>query len=326
MAEGSLRIKPGNNGTGLPLRRRGDPGRRYHWYNKPMSPAYRLVVMADIHGNLPGFEAVMADLEQYAPLDGYLVAGDVVGGPGQEAVLQRLIALGAVVAHGNGEVSALQAADGSAPAYVYTARQFTLTRWVVAHLSPQSIAFLRRQPPQSVVTLPGAQPVRLVHGSPRDVSELVNPLRNPALLAEVMQLASAPVVVFGHTHWPFQVRLDGRLAINPGAVCFPEDGFIGAQYALLDWDGKGWTAQHHQVAYNLAEFRRSYRESGFLGVSPLCRLYYEDVHSGVDTLHTFFDHCQALAEAAGYGEQPYFPDEIWQKAEETFPWNAELPE
>ncbi|MGD0004746.1 MAG: metallophosphoesterase [Anaerolineaceae bacterium] len=127
-----------------------------------MSHAYRLAVMADIHGNFPAFEAVMADLEQYAPLDGYLVAGDVVGGPGQEAILQRLMALQAVVAHGKGEVSALQVADGHAPDYVYTAQQFSLLRWVVEHLSPQSLAFLHSQSEQSVVNLPGAQPVRVV--------------------------------------------------------------------------------------------------------------------------------------------------------------------
>jgi len=99
-----------------------------------MSPAYRLAVMADIYGNLPAFKAVMADLRQYTPLDGFLVAGDIVGGPGQEAILQRLMALKIVVAHGNGEVSALQVADGHALDYVYTAQQFSLLRWVVEPL------------------------------------------------------------------------------------------------------------------------------------------------------------------------------------------------
>jgi len=287
-----------------------------------MPPTYRLAVMADIHGNLPGFEAVMADLQQYQPLDGFLAAGDIVGGPGQEIILQRLMALHAVIAHGNGEVSVLQVVNGSAPAYVFTASQFSLLRWVVEQLSPQSLAFLRSQPAQAVLTLPGAQAVRVVHGSPRSVDELVNPLRSPALLAEVMALAAEPVVVFGHTHWPFQARLDdGRLALNPGAVCFPEDGYIGAQYALLNWDGVQWTAQHHTVPYNLDEFRRSYRESGFLAVSPLCRIYLEDIYSGKDTLHDFFNLCQRLAVAAGCADLPYFPDEVWQQAAATFPWD-----
>jgi predicted phosphodiesterase len=286
-----------------------------------MLPIYRLAVMADIHGNLPGFDAVLADLQQYQPLDGFLVAGDIIGGPGQEAILQRLMALHAVIAHGNGEVSALQIADGSAPNYVFTIQQFSLVRWVVEHLSSQSLAFLRSLPAQRVLTLPGAPAVRMVHGSPRSVDELVNPLRSPALLAEVMSLVPEAVVVFGHTHWPFQARLDGRLALNPGAVLFPEDGYIGAQYALLDWDGEQWTAQLHRVPYDLDEFRRAYIESGFLAVNPLCRIYLEDVYSGKDTLHDFFDLCQGLAESAGCSDLPYFPDEIWQQAAETFPWD-----
>jgi len=277
--------------------------------------------MADIHGNLPGFAAVMADLQQYQPLDGFLVAGDIIGGPGQEAILRRLMALHAVVAHGNGEVGALRVADGSASAYVITTRQFSLVRWVAEHLSPQALAFLRSQPAQAVVNLPGAQAVRVVHGSPRSVDELVNPLLSPGLLAEVMQLVAEPVVVFGHTHWPFQVRLGDRLALNPGAVCFPEDGYIGAEYALLEWDGEQWTAQLHRVPFSLDEFRRSYVESGFLVVNPLCRIYLEDVYSGKDTLHDFFALCQRLADLAGCGDLPYFPDEIWQQAADTFPWD-----
>jgi len=37
----------------------------------------------------------------------------------------------------------------------------------------------------------------------------------------------------------------------------------------------------------LDEFRRSYQESGYLAVNPLCRIYLEDVYSGKDTLHDF---------------------------------------
>ncbi len=287
-----------------------------------MPRVYRLAVMADIHGNLPAFEAVMTDLKHFAYLDGFLVAGDVVGGPGQEAILQRLMALRAVVAHGNGEVGTLEVVDGTAPEYVFTARQFSLARWVVAHLSPQSLAYLRGQAAQGVVKLPGAQAVRVVHGSPCKVDEHIHPSRNPERLAEVMSLVSEPVMVFGHTHLPFQARQDSWLALNPGAVCFPEDGTIGAQYALLDWDGWEWSVKLRQVPYDLAEFRRAYREGGFLSVNPICRIYYEDVQSGKDSLHDFFELCQRLAEAAGCAGLPYFPDEVWQRAEETFAWNS----
>ena len=287
-----------------------------------MPPIYRLAVMADIHGNLPGFEAVMDDLQQSQPLDGILVAGDVVGGPGQEAILRRLIELQAVMVQGNGEELLLSVADGSAPDYVFTAQQFALIRWTYAHLSSQALAFLHTVPLQRVFDLPGADPIYIVHRSNQEKLNLANLQGVKELADEMLALASEPVVVFGHTHWPCQVRRGCRLALNPGAVMFPENGYVGAQYALLNWDGKRWEAELRSLPYDLNELRQSYAESGFLETGPLARVYIQDAYSGKDTLHAFANHCRNLAELAGCADLPYFPDEIWQQAAETFAWAA----
>jgi predicted phosphodiesterase len=286
-----------------------------------MSTTYRLAVMADIHGNLPGFEAVMADLQQYQPLDGFLVAGDIVGGPGQEAILQRLISLHAVMVQGNGEELLLSVANGSAPGYVFTAQQFALIRWTYAHLSPQSLALLHTIPPQQVFHLTGADPIFMVHRSNQEKLELANLPGVKELADEMLSLAPEPVVVFGHTHWPCQKRRGSRLALNPGAVMFPENGYVGSQYALLNWDGKRWEAELHCLPYDLNDLRRDYEESGFLDTGPLARIYIEDAYSGQDTLHAFANHCRKLAESAGAAGLPYFPDKVWQQAAETFPWD-----
>ncbi len=286
-----------------------------------MPPTYRLAVMADIHGNLPGFEAVMADLQAHQPLDGILVAGDVVGGPGQEVILQRLIELEAVMVQGNGEELLLSVADGSAPDYIYIAQQFALIRWVCTHLSPQSLAFLRAVPLQRVVNLPGADPISIMHRSNQESLELANLQGVKELTDEMLALAPEPVVVFGHTHRPCQERRGNRLVLNPGAVMFPENGYVGSQYALLNWDGKLWTAEFHSLPYDLNELRQSYEESGFLDTGPLARIYLEDAFSGIDTLHAFANHCRKLAQAAGTAGLPYFQDKVWQRAAETFSWD-----
>jgi len=44
----------------------------------------RLAVLADVHGNLPALEAVLADVQQHS-VDGIIVAGDLVGGGPQIA-------------------------------------------------------------------------------------------------------------------------------------------------------------------------------------------------------------------------------------------------
>ncbi len=116
----------------------------------PISSHLRLAVLADIHGNLPAFEAVLADLECFTPLQGILVAGDITGGPGQQAVLERLIELGALMIQGNGEQAVVRLALGAAPQYVYTAKQFSLTRWAHDSLSPALLDFVCRLPEQAV--------------------------------------------------------------------------------------------------------------------------------------------------------------------------------
>jgi len=289
---------------------------------------YRIAVLSDIHGNLPAFEAVMTALAQPPRPDAILVAGDVTGGPGQQAILQRLIEAQAVMIQGNGEVSITRLASGTEPDYVSTARQFTLVRWALAQLGPGQLAYLQSLPEQRAVGFDGAGTIRMVHGSPRHVSELVYPSQPPrddyvnsfTLLDEVIDLVSEDVLVFGHTHLAFQERRNGRLALNPGAVSYPSDGFIGAQYAVLTFDGSRWLAALHGVRYDLEQLRRDYIDSGFLEVSPLARVYLQSIFHGVDYLPPFFTHARALAQKTGCAHLPYYPDELWEEVARTFPW------
>jgi predicted phosphodiesterase len=136
---------------------------------------YKLAILADIHGNLPAFEAVMLDLKQHAPLDAILVAGDITGGPGQQAILHVLMESQAVMIQGNGEQRIARLADGSAPDYYYTAHQFSLPRWAHEHLTKEQRSLLCALPEQRVFSLPGVDPIRIVHGSLRKVDELILP-------------------------------------------------------------------------------------------------------------------------------------------------------
>ncbi len=178
------------------------------------------------------------------------------------------------------------------------------------------------------MALPGCDPIRMVHGSPRKVSELVLPNRechpnlfyNPVLLADVIDLAPEPVIVFGHTHLQWQANLHGKLAINPGAVSFPEDNYLGAQYALLDWDGVQWQPAFRRVPYDLEQIQRDYQESGFLAVSPLARVILQSILTGREYFPVYFNHVHRVSAELGFPDPPFYPDEVWDLAEATFPW------
>ena len=185
-------------------------------------PTYRLAVFADIHGNVPALDAVLEDLANRGPFDGYLVAGDILGGPGQQAVLERLVGLGTVMIQGNGEQREAKMIAGTAPARFYTSLQAASTRWFHEHLTLDLQKLVCVLPEQTTFCLPGTDIIRMVHGSPRRVNELVLPAANyhpnhfyePVLLYDVITLIPEPVMICGHTHLPWYARVDGKLALT----------------------------------------------------------------------------------------------------------------
>ena len=63
----------------------------------------RLAVLADLHGNLPAFEAVRTDLAQFS-VDRVVVAGDLINwGPSSAEVAARVLEAGWAVIRGNNE-------------------------------------------------------------------------------------------------------------------------------------------------------------------------------------------------------------------------------
>jgi len=297
----------------------------------PSEQNHRLAVISDIHGNLAAFEAVIAEIKLLAPIDRILVAGDMIGGPHDEIILRRLQALDAEMVLGNNECSVLALDRGTAPIYHYSAKQFSLWRWCWKHLSPEMLALLRTTPQQHIFELPECDPICIVHASPRDVWEYFNPYENQAVFDEIMALTSAPVVIFGHTHRAWQIRENGRLAMNPGAVSIPEGDYlqdgvyhpvpVGARYAILEWDGKQWNPQFHFITYDLQAFRRANQKTGFLsGARPLARVFMLDTLTGQPVWVEFFKLAQSLAKEAGVDNLPYIPDEVWDGAGEAFAW------
>ena len=228
----------------------------------------RLAILSDPHGNRPALEAVLTDLEPYA-VDGILVAGDLTGGPHAVEIIRALRERGAILIRGNSDNGLVLYAAGRAPAAWRTAHQFALLRHDHRLLDAETLALIAALPEQRVVALPGTAPIRLVHGSPRRCTEPIIP-DDPALqerfraaaltprygppvsLSQMLALIEEPVLICGHTHFPWQAERDGRLVLNPGAICGPLNGDNGAQYALLTWDGARWRAEHRLVPYDLA--------------------------------------------------------------------------
>ena len=280
----------------------------------------RLAILSDIHGNLPALEAVLSDIDRLG-VDRILAAGDYVGGPYNNQVIQILQEREVWSIQGNGEAGILLLDSGAAPDYWYTTQQHAYGRWVWHDLTPESLAFINTLPEQAVFHLLGTDPIRVVHGSPFGLSQGIMPDTNPESLRNALAAVTEPVLVCGHTHKPWAVTQSGRLALNPGAVCGPLNGFVGAQYALLEWDGTSWQAELRAVSYDLAPVREAFHACGLYLAAPVfSKAILLCEHTGQDVIMDFLRYAYGLARENGYEDSPYVPDPIWEQAAKEYDW------
>ncbi len=278
----------------------------------------RLAVISDIHGNLPALQTIAQELKGVT-LEGWIVAGDLVTGPQQNEVLQLLQTIGCWTVLGNNDEYMLRHERGIAPEYHYTRRQFDLVRASFRRLDRASLDFLRTLPTERIVHLPGTDPIRVVHGSPGSISELVFPDRDPSRLEQILSQIDEPVLICGHTHLPWIERRNGKLALNPGAVCGGLNGISGAQYAIMEWRLDHWEAELKVASYDLSVIEDLFLSSGLLAEGGgTARAFMLSILTGRDIVMEFVNYACQLAEHAGFRDLPFVPDPIWIQAEQTF--------
>jgi putative phosphoesterase len=279
-----------------------------------------IAVLSDVHGNMPALEAVISEIENQN-IESILVAGDLIGGPNPNQAIKLLKSLGCIMIAGNMDLDLLRLARGEAPKEWYSIKEYGVWRWTNERLEPDVLDFLESLPEQRVIRIRNAAPIRLVHGSPRSPYEAIFPDRDPDVLSAVIQETQEQVLVCGHIHVPWEKRIQGKLIFNPGAVSAPLSGHVGAHYAILDHVGDEWKVTHKIASYDTTKIRKAYIESGLLEAgSGIAKIFLRACETGIDYHKKFFDHAHLIADEAGYQNIEYFPDDIWEQAVDTFPW------
>jgi predicted phosphodiesterase len=223
-----------------------------------------LAIVADLHGNLPATEAVLADVARVRP-DLAVFAGDYINrGPQSAAVLQRIGPLGWQAISGNHDtwISQLGAKIPYPPEW--DGPLWTPVRLTLEQVSPKWIPWLRGLPPTLRVELPGADPIRVVHGSPRDNREGMGRMAPDSTIREAIAGVTEGTIVGAHIHYPWHRELDGRHIFVIGSVGCPFNDDPSAQYGLFTWDGARWQVENRSVPYDHAPVFAAWREEGFL--------------------------------------------------------------
>jgi len=237
----------------------------------------RVAVLADIHGNLPALEAVLADIA-VTDADLLMICGDVASGPLPIETLEVLRALPrARFVRGNADRGLVTAFDGEelprlpGPAF----------DWCASQLLREHRDFLASFSEPVSVEVDGVGRVLFCHGSPRSDEEMMTAETAESRLREFLDGVVADVVVCGHTHMPFDRMVNGIRVINPGSVGMPY-GETGAFWALL---GPG--VEFRRTDYDREEAAARIRRSTWLGAQEFASSNVLSVPS-VDAAMAFF--------------------------------------
>jgi len=195
----------------------------------------RVAVLADIHGNLPALDAVLADVDA-AGADAIVLNGDMATGPMPAQTLERLAGLGerAAWVRGNCERELAAAWDGDLDPGLPTEARVP-AEYCASQLEQAHRDLLDGLPLSVTLEVSGLGPIRFCHATA--VSDTAIVLVDSPIAAYRTGFAGVtePTVVLGHTHMPFDRLADRRRFVNPGSVGMPY-GTAGAHWALLGPD------------------------------------------------------------------------------------------
>lgn len=205
----------------------------------------KLVLISDVHSNLPALEAVIADIGRRglssAPV---CFLGDAVNmGPFPAETVSALMAL-KPFSRVRGNHDRYMTCDPGREAlerYFRCPEGADHNAWTFSALDRSAKDWLGSAPESLSFSLGGAQ-FTCFHAS-KDNDEVPFPI------------SPQPVnILFGHIHSPFSVPAGpGRLIVNPGSVGSPLDGNPEASYAVLTVNGSV-SAEIIRVKYDIAAF------------------------------------------------------------------------
>lgn len=227
----------------------------------------RLALIADIHGNLPALDAVLAELRR-EDVDQIVCLGDVSVGPHPVETLERVRSLGCPVVMGNWDawfVQEMPRFDGQLGHVLGDLRA-----WSVEQLSAAHRDYLGSFAPTLDLRLPGGAKLLAFHGSPRSYEDMIFATTPDEELEPMFAGHDGLVLAGGHTHFQLFRRFGESVLVNPGSIGLPfrrpQSGVMHiapwAEYGVVRHDGERLSIELRRTGFDVGGFVRTMRGSG----------------------------------------------------------------
>jgi diadenosine tetraphosphatase ApaH/serine/threonine PP2A family protein phosphatase len=229
----------------------------------------RVAVLSDVHANVRALQAVLADIDAFAP-DELWCLGDVVGyGASPNECCSIIRERADLCLCGNHDLAVI----GKLDLAEFSGEAAVAARWTQTVLDDGHREWLLSLEP--LAARPG---VELFHASPRD--PVWDYVLSEQIGLESLELTTAPLVLVGHSHVALALSSDkpgeiegglapdgaaldlssGRWLANPGSVGQPRDGDPRAAWLLVDFVQK--RAAFRRIAYAVEAAQADIRAAG----------------------------------------------------------------
>jgi predicted phosphodiesterase len=220
----------------------------------------RVAFFSDIHGNIRGLDACLADLAEQGGADVFVGVGDFcMDGPRPREVLERLREIGARCVRGNTDryIAEFDRADEDD-------EESAALAWQCAHLGETWVRWLGDLP-FSLRIGDGEDALLAVHANPKCDDIHIWPDADDAFLERMFAGVPEKTIVFGHLHLPYARVWRDRLLVNVASAGLPKDGDARAAYALLTQRSGGWEVKHRRVPFDVEKVVRDIERSKMPG-------------------------------------------------------------
>lgn len=210
----------------------------------------KVLVIADVHGNLEALESVLAD-----PHDALICLGDIVGyGPDPGACVRRIMGESPIIVRGNHDHAlATGAVPGCLPSFHWLAQ--ATARLAAAQLSETEKAGLADLPLRASEMVDGSL-YHLVHATPTDPMHRYLDSSSDGWARELRDIDPGTLLV-GHTHLQFRHHVAGHTILNPGSVGQPRHGDARAAYIVIEDGNFSFCRVIYPVERTVAKLERS---------------------------------------------------------------------
>ena len=250
----------------------------------------KIAILADIHGNYHGLQAILEDIEREKP-DAVVSAGDLIGCslyPHSPQVWHTLRALRIPKVLGNQEDFVIAYHHPEPVPLIQTSVQFRPTQYVARQFTQPDVDEMKALPMHLTLKGPDGQAVLICHAAPHTLNRSFAETLDEPMASELAK-SPASVIVGGHLHKQWQRYWDGKLLILAGGGGLPLQGAHVVEYLLLTYHTEGWRFEYKTLAYDHRAALADVLESSSLEqAGPIGWLMLDELLVQHDRLMPFF--------------------------------------